>query len=114
MLLVALLSLPPEVAANPPKLVAWAVIRLYQFFRSDSQPDVCNFAHPITCSRYGRRAVEKYGVWGVLMAADRLQRCNPGSHQLAGYIYDSKDGKLVDTLELFAPNAREIPRMLLR
>ncbi len=109
MLLWVLMTIPPEVAANPPKLVAWAVIRLYQFFLSDIQPDVCNFAHPMTCSRYGRKAVEKYGVWGVFMASDRLQRCNPASHQLVGYIYDSKDGKLVDTLELFAPNAEELP-----
>ncbi|NPA80930.1 MAG: membrane protein insertion efficiency factor YidD [Thermotogae bacterium] len=107
-------ALPPDVAANPIKLVSWALIRTYQLFLSDIQPDVCNFAHPMTCSRYGRKAVERYGLWGVLMASDRLQRCNPLSHELAGYIYDVKGGKLVDTMELFAPNAPQVPRIPLR
>ncbi len=106
--------IPPDVASNPLKIPPWLLIRVYQFFLSDIQPDVCNFAHPLTCSRYGRKAVEEYGFWGILMASDRLQRCNPLSHNLVGYIYDTKGRKLVDTLENFAPHSGEIPKVMLR
>ncbi|NPB02896.1 MAG: membrane protein insertion efficiency factor YidD [Thermotogae bacterium] len=114
MLAFVLAAIPPQVVSNPPKLLAWSFIRIYQFFLSDIQPDVCNFAHPISCSRYGRKAVEEYGVVGVLMALDRLQRCNPGSHALVGYVYSQEGGKLVDSLHLFSPNADEVPHLILR
>ncbi len=87
-MLVFLLGMPPDLFFNPAKTLSWVLIRVYQFFLSDIQPDVCNFRDDISCSKFGRRAVEKYGIWGVLMAFDRLQRCNPDSRRLlvVGYI----------------------------
>jgi Uncharacterized conserved protein len=113
-MIIAILSLPLDLFFNPFQTLGWTVIRLYQFFLSDIQPDVCNFRNDISCSKFGRKAVERYGIWGILMASDRLQRCNPGSWKFAGTIYGVDKGKLVDSLELFSPKAEEIPRMLLR
>jgi len=57
------------------KLMSTGLIRLYQLFISSQDMPVCNFTK--TCSRFGMEAIRKYGVfWGVLMTADRLQRCN--------------------------------------
>jgi hypothetical protein len=50
------------------------VIRIYQVIFSSRQGDVCNFTP--SCSRYGYRAIKKHGLRGVLMTADRLERCN--------------------------------------
>ncbi|MEO0139380.1 MAG: membrane protein insertion efficiency factor YidD [candidate division WOR-3 bacterium] len=109
-----ILGIPNDLFFNPIKTLSWGIIRVYQIFLSDIQPDVCNFRHDISCSRFGRKAVEKYGFWGILMASDRLQRCNPGSWNLAGSIYDVDGGKLVDTLEQFSPYFEEIPKIILR
>lgn len=113
-MLILLLGIPNDLFYNPVKMVSWTIIRMYQFFLSDIQPDVCNFEHSISCSKFARKAVEKYGFWGILMASDRLQRCNPGSRMFVGVVYDTKDGKLIDTLEQFSPKVEEIPRILLR
>ncbi|MBN1779289.1 MAG: membrane protein insertion efficiency factor YidD [Candidatus Buchananbacteria bacterium] len=60
------------------------IIRIYQKTLSfDHGPlkiffpnGYCRF-HP-TCSEYGYRAIEKYGIFkGGLMAANRVLRCNP-------------------------------------
>jgi putative component of membrane protein insertase Oxa1/YidC/SpoIIIJ protein YidD len=111
-MILVLLSLPSKLFFDPFQTFGWAIIRLYQVFLSDIQPDVCNFS--LSCSRFGRKAVEMYGIWGFFMASDRLQRCNPGSWSLAGKIYDVHRGKLVDTLELFSPKVEEVPKILLR
>ncbi|MEO0248572.1 MAG: membrane protein insertion efficiency factor YidD [candidate division WOR-3 bacterium] len=89
---VILLSLAPSVFSNPAKLSAWLVIKTYQLTLSELQPDVCNF-NP-SCSRYGEAAVKKYGVIGILMAGDRLMRCNPTSWLYLGEEYDMRGGKL--------------------
>lgn len=69
------------------KLLALLLIRAYQFTLSGQQGDVCNFQP--SCSRYGYAAIKKYGAfWGVLMASDRLQRCNPFVFNYAGKYYE--------------------------
>jgi putative membrane protein insertion efficiency factor len=69
-----------------PRFVALKTIRLYQktlsfdhgFLRRLYPNGYCRF-HP-TCSEYGYRAVEKYGlVRGGLIALKRIARCNPFS-----------------------------------
>lgn len=51
-------------------------IRLYQLTLSNMQGDVCNFEP--SCSNYGMEAIEKFGpVVGILLTADRIERCNP-------------------------------------
>lgn len=57
------------------KLLATGLIRLYQLFISSQDMPVCNFTQ--TCSRFGIESIQKYGIFfGILMTADRLQRCN--------------------------------------
>lgn len=96
-MILALLALSPSVFSNPAKLSAWVVIKTYQLTLSELQPDVCNF-HP-SCSRYGEAAVKNYGLVGVLMATDRLLRCNPASWAFLGEEYDLRQGKLHENQE---------------
>lgn len=51
------------------------LVRVYQLFISSQDRSVCNFT--LSCSRFSLNAVQKYGiVYGLLMASDRIQRCN--------------------------------------
>jgi putative component of membrane protein insertase Oxa1/YidC/SpoIIIJ protein YidD len=62
--------------------IALSAIRLYQFTLSGKQGDVCNFEP--SCSRFAYTSIKNYGpFWGILMASDRLQRCNPFAFQYA-------------------------------
>jgi putative membrane protein insertion efficiency factor len=71
---------------NESKLLALLLIRAYQFTLSGQQGDICNFQP--SCSRYGYAAINKYGAfWGILMASDRLQRCNPFALKYVGKYY---------------------------
>ena len=81
------------------KLVATGLIRLYQKFVSSQDGPSCNFQP--TCSRFGMACIQEYGVGrGVLLAADRLLRCN-GS-QAQHYHKDSVTGKYVDPVSDYA------------
>jgi hypothetical protein len=57
------------------KIAATGLIRLYQLFISPQDVPACNFTP--SCSRFGMSAIKRYGLFrGVLMTADRLERCN--------------------------------------
>ncbi len=60
-----------------PKIIAMAMIRLYQLTISRIlPPGTCRF-YP-TCSQYGYEAIEKYGLLhGGWMAFKRILRCQP-------------------------------------
>ncbi len=61
---------------NTLKFLFKSAIKIYQFTLSGMQGDVCNFEP--SCSNYAMEAIEKYGpLTGILLAADRLERCNP-------------------------------------
>ncbi|MEM2175365.1 MAG: membrane protein insertion efficiency factor YidD [Candidatus Micrarchaeia archaeon] len=75
------------------KLLATGLIRLYQLFISSQDMPVCNFTQ--TCSHFGMEAIQKYGIfWGVLMTADRLQRCN--GIGMKYYPIDLETGRAID------------------
>lgn len=81
------------------KLVATGLIRLYQKFVSSQDGPSCNFQP--TCSRFCMACIQEYGVVrGILLAADRLLRCN-GS-QAQHYHKDSVTGKYVDPVSDYA------------
>ncbi len=84
---------------NPVKIVIGTGFDLYQKFISPAQADVCNFSP--SCSHFSRFAIKRYGIiWGLLMALDRLMRCNPWAYKnYRLYYYDIKDGKLFDPIE---------------
>ncbi len=89
---------PQETSAL--KLAATGLIRLYQKFISSQDAPVCNFLP--SCSRFGMRCIQEYGmVRGLLLTADRLLRCN-GS-QLGHYHRDDVTGKYVDPISDYAP-----------
>ena len=67
-------------------------IKLYQQTMSKIQGDVCNFEP--SCSRFAYQSIKKYWLQGLLMAADRLERCNYFSWWYAGRIYPVKQIKL--------------------
>jgi uncharacterized protein len=61
------------------RTVVLAPIRLYQRFVSPALPRRCKY-YP-TCSAYAVDAIRELGVLrGVVVAAWRLLRCNPFSH----------------------------------
>ena len=52
------------------------VIKIYQRFISPFFPSSCKFSP--TCSKYGIKAIEKYGpLKGVFLTIKRILRCNP-------------------------------------
>ena len=57
------------------KLISTGLIRFYQIFISTQDIPACNFT--LSCSHFASKAIKKYGLFfGLLMASDRLQRCN--------------------------------------
>jgi putative component of membrane protein insertase Oxa1/YidC/SpoIIIJ protein YidD len=64
----------------------WA-IALYQKLISPLQGrEICNFSP--SCSNFSKQAINKYGMfWGVLMTADRLERCNFAAGNYADRYY---------------------------
>ncbi len=70
------------------KFPFYGLLFLYQNFISTQQGEVCMFEP--SCSEFTKQALKKYGFKGVIMGADRIQRCNglgaiyydePGSNQ---------------------------------
>lgn len=75
------------------KLLSTGIIRLYQLFISTQDMPSCNFT--LSCSRFGMKAIQKYGViHGILMTGDRLQRCHWWSRIY--YPVNVKNGLAVD------------------
>lgn len=76
----------PQREVNTVKIVIDTGFQLYQKIVSPAQGDVCNFSP--SCSHYAKEAISKYGpLWGSLMAADRLMRCNPWAYEHVGTCY---------------------------
>jgi putative membrane protein insertion efficiency factor len=87
----------PFIASNEQsefRMVSQVMIRIYQEFISSQQYNVCVFQP--SCSHFGQEAIQQYGLAkGVLLIADRLQRCNYFASQY-GYGYDQETGRLLD------------------
>lgn len=90
---------PIDVAnASEVKLLFANFIRSYQVAISSQDLPTCNF-HP-SCSRFGSMVVQKAGtIKGILLASDRLQRCNglPGGN--FPYSFLPQFGKFADPVE---------------
>lgn len=83
-------------SSSPTALAGLALLRFYQHVISPLDGPSCAFRP--TCSAYAVRAVRRYGLLqGVLMAADRLERCNP--YASLGHYPVDLDGHLHDDLE---------------
>jgi len=75
------------------KIMGMGIIRLYQNIISSQDVPTCNFT--LSCSHFGLKAVKQYGFFhGVLMTADRLQRCNGLTRR--HYSFDSQSGLAID------------------
>ena len=55
------------------------LINLYQKFISPINQSTCQ-SYP-SCSKYGKSALKKHGLYGVLLTADRLNRCGHDTHK---------------------------------
>lgn len=64
------------------------LIRLYQIGFSYRQGEVCNFTP--SCSNYANEAIKTYGLRGVIMTFDRLERCNYFAWQYRDRYYKVK------------------------
>ncbi len=81
------------------KLVATGMIRLYQKFISSQDGPTCQFAP--TCSHFGMACIHEYGMFrGILLAADRLIRCN--GQQSNFYQLDFTMNKYLDPITDYA------------
>ncbi len=61
-----------------PQGAAYFLIRFFQEAISPQDGPNCRFSP--TCSAYGRRAVERHGMLaGLMLACERIIRCNPYS-----------------------------------
>lgn len=81
----------------------WA-IDLYRAHISPLQGrHVCNFEP--TCSQFSKQAIDRYGLGlGILMTADRLERCNPyAQYYLGSYYQGVTDGRMNDPVADHAP-----------
>jgi len=90
--------LPPTDAgrtASDFKLTAHAAIRLYRALISSQDGSTCNFS--LSCSRYAERAIDAHGFEGLLLASDRLQRCN--GMGVDHYPHDPETGACIDPVE---------------
>jgi putative component of membrane protein insertase Oxa1/YidC/SpoIIIJ protein YidD len=78
------------------------------FYKTNISPlqgqRVCNFEP--TCSRFSKQAIERYGLGvGILMTADRLERCNPyAQFYLGSYYQGITDGRMDDPVEEHGPS----------
>ncbi len=99
LLLIIVVLAQPNRETNPVTIVLSTSLSLYQEVISSSQGDVCNFTP--SCSNFAKEAISRYGpLWGALMAADRLMRCNPWSYQHLGTYYpEIRDRKIMDPIE---------------
>jgi putative component of membrane protein insertase Oxa1/YidC/SpoIIIJ protein YidD len=80
-------------ATNEARLVLALAYAFYRNLLSSQDGDRCGFS--LSCSRYAKLAIERYGLLrGMVMAADRLQRC----HGRGGSYYprDRVTGRLYD------------------
>lgn len=58
------------------KLLAVALIRIYQWCISPLIGDVCRYTP--SCSHYAVEALQKHGFWrGTWLSVKRVVRCNP-------------------------------------
>jgi putative membrane protein insertion efficiency factor len=79
--------------ASELKMAMTGTIRLYQLLISSQDLSACIFQP--SCSRFGMRAINEFGpLHGVLMTADRLQRCNGLARNY--YHVDPETGKAID------------------
>ena len=73
--------------------------RFYQLFISTQDEPVCNFTP--SCSQFGIDSLHKFGaIRGILLASDRLQRCNGMS--VPYYKIDYKSGKFIDPVQVYS------------
>jgi putative component of membrane protein insertase Oxa1/YidC/SpoIIIJ protein YidD len=70
---------------------------------------ICNF-NP-SCSQFSKQALDRYGFLpGVLMTADRLERCNPYAPAYLGTYYQGvTNGRMNDPIENHAPEQGPYP-----
>jgi len=58
------------------KAILLTFIRVYQRTFSRALPPSCRFVP--SCSQYGYKAIERYGLWrGGWLALKRIARCHP-------------------------------------
>jgi putative component of membrane protein insertase Oxa1/YidC/SpoIIIJ protein YidD len=90
--------IPPNVTSEL-SLATQATIWLYQEFISSQQHNVCVFGP--SCSHFGQESIREFGlVKGVLLTADRLQRCNNFATHYE-YEFDRLSGRLLDPVETY-------------
>jgi len=80
------------------KTLLVGAIRFYQLFISTQDGPACTFVP--SCSRFGAESIRRMGVArGILLTADRLQRCNGVS--VSRYQTDPTTGYFMDPVQSY-------------
>jgi putative membrane protein insertion efficiency factor len=80
---------------GPGQQILLLPLRAYQIFVSEHKHYGCQFTP--SCSGYSVQAIKDHGaVWGVMMTADRLIRCNPGAKHFYAPVMTDGGRKLHD------------------
>lgn len=86
-------SLPNNDSSSISKITWKGLFWIYRKGISQHDGSICPF-HP-SCSQYAQQAIQQYGIWqGMLMAADRLERCN--GCIVGKYIYSVQINRFLD------------------
>lgn len=71
---------------KPHLFIPLAAIKLYQTVFSKRLGESCNFEP--SCSQFAYQAIKKYGLQGLIMTFDRLERCNFFAWQYVNKYYN--------------------------
>ena len=83
------------VQINPVRLLLTGSMLVYQNVITQQLSSGCLYQR--TCSNYAKEAIHMAGlVRGVLLAADRLTRCNTAAMKEVPFIYFDEKGKIID------------------
>ncbi|HID32786.1 MAG TPA: membrane protein insertion efficiency factor YidD, partial [bacterium (Candidatus Stahlbacteria)] len=74
----------------------------YQMTASKAQGGVCNFSP--SCSHFTYEAIDEYGPLGIIIGADRLQRCHLCTWNYYGQYYKGlKSNRIFDPVRNHNP-----------
>jgi putative component of membrane protein insertase Oxa1/YidC/SpoIIIJ protein YidD len=85
-------EVPPPESSSLDLLLAEDLLWIYQNTLSGNTGSQC--PHYPSCSRYSRIAIDDYGLaLGIIMTAERLERCHDDANDKGQYAWKEIDGK---------------------
>ena len=90
----------PASRKNPVTAVMNAALTVYQTLWSKQLSTRCVYS--LSCSRFSREAIRQHGpIKGVILSADRINRCNEVHYQETSPLRRDAEGKIIDLPEAY-------------